>query len=86
MVMCASSPDKVEILDPPGGAVAGDRIIFQGFPGTEPSSCDPTNRLIKVSLNSPVGEMKLWISLDTSPDMLKDPSSLEDLTDWLKTT
>lgn len=34
MVMCASSPDKVEILDPPAGAVAGDRIIFQGFSGT----------------------------------------------------
>lgn len=34
MVMCASSPDKVEILDPPGGAVPGDRVTFQGFPGT----------------------------------------------------
>lgn len=34
MVMCASSPDKVEILDPPSGAVPGDRVIFQGFPGT----------------------------------------------------
>ncbi|XP_055780024.1 aminoacyl tRNA synthase complex-interacting multifunctional protein 1a isoform X3 [Salvelinus fontinalis] len=33
MVMCASSPDKVEILDPPSGAVPGDRVIFQGFPG-----------------------------------------------------
>lgn len=33
MVMCASSPDKVEILDPPSGAVPGDRITFQGFPG-----------------------------------------------------
>ncbi|KAG7278553.1 hypothetical protein CRUP_033421 [Coryphaenoides rupestris] len=26
MVMCASSPDKVEILDPPAGAVPGDRV------------------------------------------------------------
>lgn len=34
MVMCASSPDKVEILDPPSGAVPGDRITFQGFPGS----------------------------------------------------
>lgn len=34
MVMCASSPDKVEILDPPSGAVPGDRVTFQGFPGT----------------------------------------------------
>ncbi|KAG7483105.1 aminoacyl tRNA synthase complex-interacting multifunctional protein 1 [Solea senegalensis] len=35
MVMCASSPDKVEILDPPGGAVPGERVTFQGFPGLE---------------------------------------------------
>lgn len=34
MVMCGSSPDKVEILDPPSGAVPGDRVTFQGFPGT----------------------------------------------------
>ena len=34
MVMCASSPDKVEILDPPAGSVPGDRLTFQGFPGT----------------------------------------------------
>ncbi|XP_031463294.1 aminoacyl tRNA synthase complex-interacting multifunctional protein 1 isoform X3 [Phasianus colchicus] len=33
MVMCASSPEKVEILAPPPGAVAGDRITFEGFPG-----------------------------------------------------
>lgn len=33
MVMCASSPDKVEILDPPSGAVPGDRVSVQGFPG-----------------------------------------------------
>lgn len=34
MIMCASSPYKVEILDPPSGAVPGDRVTFQGFPGT----------------------------------------------------
>ncbi|XP_075005818.1 aminoacyl tRNA synthase complex-interacting multifunctional protein 1 isoform X3 [Calonectris borealis] len=32
MVMCASSPEKVEILAPPPGAVPGDRITFEGFP------------------------------------------------------
>lgn len=56
MVMCASSPDKVEILDPPGGAVAGDRIVFQGFPGTGPSGCN-LNRLIK-SVSELSNEMK----------------------------
>lgn len=34
VVMCASSPAKVEILDPPGGAAPGDRVTVQGFPGT----------------------------------------------------
>lgn len=34
VVMCASSPEKVEILDPPGGAAPGDRVTVQGFPGT----------------------------------------------------
>jgi len=33
MVMCASSPEKVEVLAPPPGAVPGDRITFEGFPG-----------------------------------------------------
>lgn len=33
VIMCASSQDKVEILDPPSGAVPGDRVTFQGFPG-----------------------------------------------------
>lgn len=33
MVMCASSPDKVEILDPPSGSVPGERVTCQGFPG-----------------------------------------------------
>ena len=32
-IMCASSQDKVEILDPPSGAAPGDRVTFQGFPG-----------------------------------------------------
>ena len=33
MVMCASSPEKVEILAPPDGSVPGDRITFDAFPG-----------------------------------------------------
>lgn len=33
MVMCASSPEKVEILAPPSGSAPGDRITFNGFPG-----------------------------------------------------
>lgn len=37
MLMCASSQDKLEILDPPNGAIPGDRVTFQGFPGTTAS-------------------------------------------------
>eukprot|EP00058_Branchiostoma_floridae_P026013 XP_002611503.1 hypothetical protein BRAFLDRAFT_117196 [Branchiostoma floridae] len=33
MVMCASSPEKVELLDPPAGSQPGDRITFEGYPG-----------------------------------------------------
>ncbi|XP_041789597.1 aminoacyl tRNA synthase complex-interacting multifunctional protein 1a [Chelmon rostratus] len=45
MVMCASSPDKVEILDPPGGAVPGDRITFQGFPGEPDKELNPKKKV-----------------------------------------
>ena len=33
MVMCASSPEKVEILDPPPGCQPGDRVSCPGFTG-----------------------------------------------------
>uniref|UniRef100_A0A7M4EFM6 Aminoacyl tRNA synthetase complex interacting multifunctional protein 1 n=1 Tax=Crocodylus porosus TaxID=8502 RepID=A0A7M4EFM6_CROPO len=38
MVMCASTPDKVEILAPPSGSVPGERITFQGFPVSLPTA------------------------------------------------
>merc|ERR1712020_260015 len=31
MVMCASTPDKVEILAPPAGAKPGDKVTVDGF-------------------------------------------------------
>ena len=33
MIMCGSSPDKVEIIEPPAGSVKGERVIVDGFPG-----------------------------------------------------
>lgn len=45
MVMCASSPEKVEILDPPSGAAAGDRITFQGFPGEPDKELNPKKKV-----------------------------------------
>ncbi|OCT99913.1 hypothetical protein XELAEV_18005697mg [Xenopus laevis] len=44
MVMCASSPEKVEILDPPSGAVPGDRITFQTFPGEPDKELNPKKK------------------------------------------
>ena len=34
MVMCASSPEKCELLDPPVGVVPGDRVTVEGYTGT----------------------------------------------------
>ncbi|XP_054460861.1 aminoacyl tRNA synthase complex-interacting multifunctional protein 1-like [Anoplopoma fimbria] len=45
MVMCASSPDRVEILEPPSGASPGDRVVFQGFPGEPDQELNPKNKV-----------------------------------------
>ncbi|XP_030643812.1 aminoacyl tRNA synthase complex-interacting multifunctional protein 1a [Chanos chanos] len=45
MVMCASSPEKVEILDPPSGAVPGERVICQGFPGEPDKELNPKKKV-----------------------------------------
>merc|ERR1712130_402930 len=44
MVMCASTPDKVEILAPPEGAVPGDIVTVAGFGGTPDEVIKPTNK------------------------------------------
>jgi len=33
MIMCASSPDRVEIIVPPNGVEIGDRVMVEGYPG-----------------------------------------------------
>jgi len=33
MIMCANTPEKVEVLVPPAGAQIGDKISFDGFEG-----------------------------------------------------
>ena len=33
MIMCASSPDLVEIIDPPPGAAVGDQVTVDGYDG-----------------------------------------------------
>lgn len=53
MVMCASTPEKVEILDPPTNAAIGDRVTCEGFEGAP----DPVL----------VPKKKIWESIQ--PDM-----------------
>ncbi|XP_004612756.2 aminoacyl tRNA synthase complex-interacting multifunctional protein 1 [Sorex araneus] len=45
MVMCASSPEKVEILAPPSGSVPGDRITFDAFPGEPDKELNPKKKI-----------------------------------------
>jgi aminoacyl tRNA synthase complex-interacting multifunctional protein 1 len=44
MVMCASTPEKVEILAPPAGAVPGDLVRVPGFEGTPDELIKPTSK------------------------------------------
>ena len=34
MIMCGSTPDKVEIIQPPAGVQVGDRVYVDGYEGT----------------------------------------------------
>ncbi|KAF6371362.1 aminoacyl tRNA synthetase complex interacting multifunctional protein 1 [Rhinolophus ferrumequinum] len=45
MVMCASSPEKVEILAPPNGSIPGDRITFDAFPGEPDKELNPKKKI-----------------------------------------
>ncbi|XP_017528185.1 aminoacyl tRNA synthase complex-interacting multifunctional protein 1 [Manis javanica] len=45
MVMCASSPEKVEILAPPTGSVPGDRVTFDAFPGEPDKELNTKKRI-----------------------------------------
>lgn len=45
MVMCASSPEKVEILAPPDSSVPGDRITFDTFPGEPDKELNPKKKI-----------------------------------------
>nr|XP_057928522.1 aminoacyl tRNA synthase complex-interacting multifunctional protein 1-like isoform X1 [Doryrhamphus excisus] len=40
VLVCVRSPDKVEILSPPNGAVPGDRVTSHGFPGEPDKELD----------------------------------------------
>jgi aminoacyl tRNA synthase complex-interacting multifunctional protein 1 len=45
MVMCASTPDKVEILGVPEGAKPGDRVVFEKYPGEPDAQLNPKKKI-----------------------------------------
>ncbi|KAG1699645.1 Aminoacyl tRNA synthase complex-interacting multifunctional protein 1 [Nymphon striatum] len=46
MVMCASTPEKVEILSPPEGCTPGDLIEFEGYPcGVADAQLNPKKKI-----------------------------------------
>ncbi|XP_055692560.1 aminoacyl tRNA synthase complex-interacting multifunctional protein 1 [Lutzomyia longipalpis] len=47
MVMCASSPDKVEILAPPEGALPGDLVHCEGFERAPDAQLNPKKKIFE---------------------------------------
>ena len=45
MVLCASSPEKVELMVAPEGAQIGDKITCEGFDGEPIEQCTPKNKV-----------------------------------------
>lgn len=47
MVMCASTPENVEILDVPSDAVPGDRVVVPGFEGEPDGQINPKKKILE---------------------------------------
>ncbi|CRK88980.1 CLUMA_CG002647, isoform A [Clunio marinus] len=47
MVMCASTPEKVEIMSPPNGAVPGDLISCEGYPRNPDAIMNPKKKIFE---------------------------------------
>ncbi|KAI8421831.1 hypothetical protein MSG28_009779 [Choristoneura fumiferana] len=47
MVMCASSPDKVEVLIPPSGAQPGDMVSCEGYPREPEAVLNPKKKIFE---------------------------------------
>uniref|UniRef100_A0A182K4Y2 tRNA-binding domain-containing protein n=1 Tax=Anopheles christyi TaxID=43041 RepID=A0A182K4Y2_9DIPT len=47
MVMCASTPDRVEILAPPEGAVQGDLVHVEGYPRVPDVVMNPKKKIFE---------------------------------------
>lgn len=47
MVMCASTPEKVEVLSPPAGAVAGDLVHCEGYNRQPDAVLNPKKKIFE---------------------------------------
>lgn len=47
MVMCASTPEKVEIMSPPVGSVPGDLIMCEGYPRNPDPIMNPKKKIFE---------------------------------------
>ncbi|GIX74435.1 hypothetical protein CDAR_235242 [Caerostris darwini] len=47
MVMCASTPEKVEILTPPPGCVPGDKVVCDEYPGVPDILLPPKKKIFE---------------------------------------
>jgi len=45
MIMCGSTPEKVEVIEPPAGAQIGQNIAVEGFPGTADALLNPKKKI-----------------------------------------
>ena len=47
MVMCASTPEKVEILTPPPGSKPGDLVMVEGFNRNPDAQLNPKKKIFE---------------------------------------
>lgn len=47
MVMCASTPEKVEVLAPPAGSVPGDLVHVEGYPRVADAVMNPKKKIFE---------------------------------------
>lgn len=47
MVMCASTPEKVEVLSPPAGSVPGDLVHCDGYPRQPDAQMNPKKKIFE---------------------------------------
>lgn len=66
MVMCACSPECVELLDPPSGSVPGDKVVCEGYSGTPDEQLNPKRKVRLLMFPKIIIESEFCQSLSSS--------------------